>query len=213
VSFVERIDDVAEGLTDVFPTFGMQKRHYPNPILSAPEIEVPSGIVYDCEKCNRSFISKAQLQRHFTNKHILQHPCKKCAALFKNPIDAWVHSQIIHEKDSKYYTTFCIKCGKDLHDGRHLRKHLMQIHFRDVSQDFYQSTATQSDQNTAQGFDVHLAELKTGENKVRRKISGKVHVITTSEKIRSKLKKMQVLSGTQPSLSYSKEFASFNKRL
>ena len=79
---------------------------------------------FQCEKCDKIYALKLDLERHFTSNHILEKglfKCEICDRHFNQDSTLYSHKQLVHDVSSKFN---CAICGKVYHLTNYLKRHM-----------------------------------------------------------------------------------------
>ena len=84
-----------------------------------------SLIFFQCERCDRSFVTRSQLKFHISCDHegVKKHICETCGKAFEKPSSLKMHVATVHEGIKNFKCTHCGKAfGKKSTLNRHINK-------------------------------------------------------------------------------------------
>ncbi|XP_017015332.2 transcription factor grauzone [Drosophila takahashii] len=99
----------------------VHEQTHANPEVKAEPKEKP---VYQCEKCPKSFITKAAIEYHYVSKHVpkseFKYSCPECNKKIPTERKLKEHLKYMHDPET---AIICDKCGKTLRSQTNLKKH------------------------------------------------------------------------------------------
>ncbi|XP_043645822.1 transcription factor grauzone [Drosophila teissieri] len=108
----------------VFPdsrSLDVHEQTHTNPEVKA---EPKEKRVYQCEKCPKSFTTKAAIEYHHVSKHVpkseFKYSCPECNKKIPTERKLKEHLRYMHDPES---AIICDKCGKTLRSQTNLKKH------------------------------------------------------------------------------------------
>ena len=92
------------------------------------------GKNFDCQICDKTFVTKSDLNKHIKTNHkrkeIVKPKCSKCEKEFVSAQNLKTHVLAIHEKLKENSCSFC---SKSFFSKGHMKRHEEQVHLRSNS--------------------------------------------------------------------------------